>query len=77
MGFTLGIACSERGFDRIVFQKKGRDIKRGFGELAGTLLDTMTSAITIFIASFILFDGQIITSPDLVDEILALLVLTL
>ena len=64
----------ERGFDRSFSKKEGH--KERVRRAQALLLDTMTFAITIFIASFILFDGQIITSPDLVDEILALPVLS-
>ena len=35
MGFTLGIACMSGDLIGSFF-KEGRDIKRGFGELAGT-----------------------------------------
>ena len=40
------------------------------------LLDSAPFAIAIFVAAFVLFDGQIITHEQLHEEIAALLVLT-
>ena len=40
------------------------------------LLDTIPFAIAIFATSFLLFEGQIITHPNLVEEILFLLLIT-
>ena len=44
--------------------------------LEAPLLDTVPFAVAIFIAAFLLFDGQIITHPDLHEEILFLLIIT-
>ena len=76
MGFTLGIACMSGDLIGSFFKRRKGHKREGSESSQAPILDTMTFAITIFMASFILFDGQIITSPDLVDEILALLVLT-
>ena len=76
MGFTLGIACMSGDLIGSFFKRRKGHKREGSESSQAPILDTMTFAVTIFLASFILFDGQIITSPDLVDEILALLVLT-
>jgi CDP-2,3-bis-(O-geranylgeranyl)-sn-glycerol synthase len=59
------------------FIKRRRGLKReGDQSSEAPLLDTIPFAIAIFITSFILFDGQIITHHNLVEEILFLLLVT-
>ena len=58
------------------FKRRKGHKREGSESSQAPLLDTLTFAITIFAVSFILFEGQIITSPDLVNEIVVLLLLT-
>ena len=76
MGFVLGFACMV-GDMCGSFIKRRRGLKReGDQSSEAPLLDTIPFAIAIFITSFILFDGQIITHHNLVEEILFLLLVT-
>ena len=76
MGFVLGFACMV-GDMCGSFIKRRRGLKReGDQSSEAPLLDTIPFAIAIFITSFILFDGQIITHRNLVEEILFLLLVT-
>ena len=76
MGFVLGFACMV-GDMCGSFIKRRRGLKReGDQSSEAPLLDTIPFAIAIFITSFILFDGQIITHYNLVEEILFLLLVT-
>jgi CDP-2,3-bis-(O-geranylgeranyl)-sn-glycerol synthase len=76
MGFVLGFACMV-GDMCGSFIKRRRGLKReGDQSSEAPLLDTIPFAIAIFITSFILFDGQIITHHNLVEEILVLLLVT-
>ena len=76
MGFVLGFACMV-GDMCGSFIKRRRGLKReGDQSSEAPLLDTIPFAIAIFITSFILFDGQIITHQNLVEEILFLLLVT-
>jgi len=76
MGFVLGFACMIG--DMVgSFIKRRRGLKREGDESSeAPLLDTIPFAIAIFITSFILFNGQIITHPNLIEEILFLLLVT-
>ena len=71
------------GFGRMVGDCTGSFIKRRLGKKRegdesseAPLLDTVLFAIAIFIAAFVLFDGQVITHPDLIEEIIFLLIVT-
>ena len=76
MGFVLGFACMVGDLCGS-FIKRRRGLKReGDQSSEAPLLDTIPFAIAIFITSFILFDGQIITHHNLVEEILFLLLVT-
>jgi CDP-2,3-bis-(O-geranylgeranyl)-sn-glycerol synthase len=76
MGFVLGFACMV-GDMCGSFIKRRRGLKReGDQSSEAPLLDTIPFAIAISITSFILFDGQIITHHNLVEEILFLLLVT-
>ena len=76
MGFILGVACMIGDLFGS-FIKRRRGLKREGDESSeAPLLDTIPFAIAIFITSFLLFDGQIITHPNLVEEIIFLLVVT-
>tara|TARA_B110000467_G_scaffold44433_1_gene40704 strand:+ start:1945 stop:2634 length:690 start_codon:yes stop_codon:yes gene_type:complete len=76
MGFILGFACMI-GDMFGSFIKRRRGLKREGDESSeAPLLDTMPFAIAIFITSFTLFNGQIITHPNLFEEILFLLIVT-
>ncbi len=76
MGFTLGLACMI-GDLAGSFVKRRRGLKReGDQSSEAPLLDTIPFAIAIFLTSFILFDGQIITHPNIVEEIIFLLLVT-
>ncbi len=76
MGFTLGAACMAGDTIGSFFKRRKGHKREGSESSQAPLLDTMTFALAIFAASFILFDGQVITQPGLTNEILALLVLT-
>tara|TARA_B110000003_G_scaffold249960_1_gene262671 strand:+ start:3059 stop:3748 length:690 start_codon:yes stop_codon:yes gene_type:complete len=76
MGFTLGVACMVGDLFGS-FIKRRRGLKReGEESSEAPLLDTIPFAVAIFIASFLLFDGQIITHVNLVEEIMFLLIVT-
>jgi CDP-2,3-bis-(O-geranylgeranyl)-sn-glycerol synthase len=76
MGFILGVSCMLGDLSGS-FIKRRRGLKREGDESSeAPLLDTMPFAIAIFLTSFILFDGQIITHPNLIEEILFLLLVT-
>ncbi len=76
MGFTLGFACMI-GDMAGSFIKRRRGLKREGDESSeAPLLDTIPFAIAIFLTSFILFEGQIITHPNIVEEIIFLLLVT-
>ena len=76
MGFVLGLACM-LGDAAGSFIKRRRGLKREGDESSeAPLLDTIPFAVAIFLAAFLLFDGQIITHEQLHEEIVALLVLT-
>jgi CDP-2,3-bis-(O-geranylgeranyl)-sn-glycerol synthase len=76
MGFILGFSCMLG--DMIgSFIKRRRGLKReGDQSSEAPLLDTIPFAIAIFATSFTLFDGQILTHPNLTEEILFLLMAT-
>ncbi|MCH1591743.1 MAG: CDP-archaeol synthase [Candidatus Thalassarchaeaceae archaeon] len=76
MGFVLGMACMTGDMIGSFFKRRKGHKREGSESSQAPLLDTLTFAITIFAVSFILFEGQIITSPDLVNEIVVLLLLT-
>ena len=70
MGFILGFSCMI-GDMCGSFVKRRRGLKREGDESSeAPLLDTVPFAIAIFIAAFVLFDGQVITHPDLIEEII-------
>ena len=76
MGFTLGLACM-LGDTAGSFIKRRRGLKREGDESSkAPLLDTVPFAVSIFLFSFLLFDGQILTHEQLHGEIIVLLVLT-
>ena len=76
MGFILGVACMIGDLCGS-FVKRRKGLKREGDESSeAPLLDTVPFAVAIFIAAFLLFDGQIITHPDLYEEILFLLIIT-
>ena len=76
MGFTLGLACMI-GDTAGSFVKRRRGLKReGEESSQAPLLDTVPFAVSIFLFSFLLFDGQILTHEQLHDEIFTLLILT-
>jgi len=76
MGFTLGLACM-LGDTAGSFIKRRRGLKREGDESSkAPLLDTVPFALSIFLFSFLLFDGQILTHEQLHGEIITLLVLT-
>ena len=76
MGFILGFSCMI-GDMCGSFVKRRRGLKREGDESSeAPLLDTVPFAIAIFIAAFVLFDGQVITHPDLIEEIIFLLIVT-
>ena len=76
MGFILGVSCMLGDLSGS-FIKRRRGLKREGDESSeAPLLDTMPFAIAIFLTSFILFNDQIITHPNLVEEILFLLLIT-
>ncbi|MEE3318966.1 MAG: CDP-archaeol synthase, partial [Candidatus Thermoplasmatota archaeon] len=76
MGFTLGLACM-LGDTAGSFIKRRQGLKREGDESSqAPLLDSAPFAIAIFVAAFVLFDGQIITHEQLHEEIAALMVLT-
>ncbi len=58
------------------FKRRKGHKREGNESSQAPILDTLTFAVAIFITAFLLFKGQIITSPDLVDEIIVLLILT-
>ena len=59
------------------FIKRRRGLKREGDESSkAPLLDTVPFAVSIFLFSFLLFDGQILTHEQLHGEIIVLLVLT-
>ena len=76
MGFTLGLACM-LGDTAGSFIKRRQGLKREGDESSqAPLLDSAPFAIAIFVAAYVLFDGQIITHEQLHEEIAALMVLT-
>ena len=76
MGFILGVACMVGDLFGS-FIKRRRGLKREGDESSeAPLLDTIPFAIAIFITSFLLFGDQIIAHPNLVEEILFLLIVT-
>ena len=76
MGFTLGLACM-LGDTAGSFVKRRRGLKREGDESSkAPMLDTVPFAVSIFLFSFLLFDGQIITHEGLHYEIAAVLILT-
>ena len=76
MGFILGFSCMI-GDMCGSFVKRRRGLKREGDESSeAPLLDTIPFAIAIFATAFLLFDGQIITHPNLVEEIIFLLIIT-
>ena len=76
MGFVLGFACMV-GDMCGSFVKRRRGLKREGDESSeAPLLDTIPFAIAIFATAFLLFEGQIITHPNLLEEILFLLIIT-
>ena len=76
MGFTLGAACMAGDTIGSFFKRRKGHKREGSESSQAPLLDTMTFALAIFAVSFTLFEGQVITQPELTNEILALLVLT-
>ena len=76
MGFILGVACMIGDLFGS-FIKRRRGLKREGAESSeAPLLDTIPFAIAIFVTSFLLFDDQIISHPNLLEEILFLLIVT-
>ena len=76
MGFTLGLACM-LGDTAGSFVKRRRGLKREGDESSkAPLLDTVPFAVSIFLFSFLLFDGQILMHEQLYGEIIFLLILT-
>ncbi len=76
MGFTLGFSCMI-GDMCGSFIKRRRGLKREGDESSkAPLLDTVPFAIAIFLSAFLLFDGQIITHPNLIEEIIFLIFIT-
>ena len=76
MGFTLGLACM-LGDTAGSFVKRRRGLKREGDESSeAPLLDTVPFAVSIFLFSFLFFDGQILMHEQLHGEIVALLILT-
>ena len=76
MGFILGFSCMI-GDMCGSFVKRRRGLKREGDESSeAPLLDTIPFAIAIFATAFLLFDGQIITHLNLVEEIIFLLIIT-
>ena len=76
MGFILGIACM-LGDTAGSFVKRRRGLKREGDESSkAPLLDTVPFAVSIFLFSFLLFEGQILTHEQLHGEIFILLILT-
>jgi len=76
MGFILGFSCMI-GDMCGSFVKRRRGLKREGDESSeAPLLDTVPFAIAIFVTSFLLFDDQIITHPNLIEEIIFLIIFT-
>ncbi len=76
MGFVLGIACMTGDTVGSFFKRRKGHKREGSESSQAPILDTLTFAVAIFIAAFVFFEGQIITHPDLMNEILVLLILT-
>ena len=76
MGLVLGTACMTGDMIGSFFKRRKGHKREGKESSQAPILDTMTFAVSIFIVSFILFDGQIITTPELRGEIMVLLLIT-
>ena len=76
MGFVLGTACMTGDLVGSYFKRRKGHKREGNESSQAPILDTLTFAVAIFVAAFLFFEGQIITSPDLVNEIISLLILT-
>ncbi|MFQ3344101.1 MAG: CDP-archaeol synthase [Candidatus Poseidoniales archaeon] len=76
LGFILGFACLF-GDSVGSFFKRRKGLKReGKISSKAPILDTIPFAISIFVFSFILFPGQVLTQEKFILPICALLVLT-
>ena len=76
MGFVLGTACMTGDLVGSYFKRRKGHKREGNESSQAPILDTLTFAVAIFAAAFLFFEGQIITSPDLKNEIILLLILT-
>ena len=76
MGFVLGTACMTGDLVGSYFKRRKGHKREGNESSQAPILDTLTFAVAIFAAAFLFFEGQIITSPDLMNEIILLLILT-